>query len=102
MGKGIIDSLPLEQLADLCRKYRVQELSIFGSALRDDFRPDSDIDLLVEFEPDSHPTLMTLAGMQIELEELLGRDIDLVPKGGLKPLIRQSVLDSSEVLFAAA
>jgi uncharacterized protein len=95
-------NLPMAEIAALCQKYQVRELSIFGSALRDDFRPESDIDLLVEFQPDAHPTIMTYARLQREFSELLGRPVDLVPKRGLKPLIRQSVLDSAEMLYAAA
>ena len=93
--------LPMEQIVAICRKYRVRELSLFGSALREDFRPDSDVDFLVEFEPDAHIGFMELAGMQIELSEVIGRPVDLVPKGGLKPLIRRAVLDSAQVLYAA-
>ena len=102
MSQIVIENLPLEGIGALCRKYRVRELSIFGSALRDDFRPDSDIDLLVEFEPDAHIGLIAYAGLQEELSELLQRPVDLVSKKGLKPLIRQPVLDSAQVLYAAA
>ena len=93
--------LALTAIAELCRRYRVRELSLFGSALRDDFRPDSDIDLLVEFELGTRVTFITLAQMEQEVEVLLGRKVDLVPKNGLKPLIRQAVLDSARVLYAA-
>ena len=92
--------LPRGQIADLCRRYRVRELSIFGSGLREDFRDDSDIDLLVEFEPDA-AIGMELIDLQLALEDLLGRPVDLVPKRGLKPLIRESVLSSARVLYAA-
>ena len=93
--------LPIEAIAAFCRRYGVRELSLFGSALRDGFRADSDIDLLVEFEPDAPVGFMTLSRMQRELSTMLGRRVDLVPKGGLKAPIRQSVLDSAEVLYAA-
>ena len=93
--------VPLAEIAEFCRRYRVRELSLFGSALGDDFGDDSDVDLLVEFEPGARPTFITLGQMEEELESLLGRRVDLVPKGGLKPLIRQSVLDSARVLYAA-
>ncbi len=93
--------LPMEEIAALCRKYRVRELSIFGSALRDDFRPDSDIDLLVEFEPDGAIGFIGFLSLQEDLSSLLQRPVDLVPKGGLKPLIRQPILDSAEVVYAA-
>ena len=93
--------IPLEAIGELCRRYGVRELAIFGSALRDDFRRDSDIDLLVEFLPETRPTLLTLSGLQLELEKLLDRKVDLVPKDGLKPLIRDHVLEQAEVLYAA-
>ncbi len=93
--------IPVESLRALCRRYRVAELSLFGSARRTDFGPESDVDLLVEFEPDAEPTFLTLARLQRELEEALHRKVDLVPKGGLKPLIREEVLASAEVLYAA-
>lgn len=92
--------LPRDDIADLCRRYRVRELSIFGSALRDDFRDDSDLDLLVEFEPDAKIGV-ELIDLQLALEDLLGRRVDLAPKRGLKSLIRDSVLSSARVLYAA-
>lgn len=93
--------LPLDKIREICRRYGVQELAIFGSAVGSEFGPESDIDLLVEFESDREVGFLTLAGMQRELSEILGRKVDLVPKGGLKPLIRQAILSSAEVLYAA-
>jgi len=93
-------NLNAESIAALCRRYHVRELALFGSAVREDFRPDSDIDLLIEFEPETKVGFMTLARLQRELSIVLGRRVDLVPKGGLKPIIRRSVLDSAEVLYA--
>ena len=89
------------QLADLCRRYRVRELSFFGSAARGEMRPDSDIDLLVEFLPDSEIDLVEYAGLMLELSHLLGRKVDLVSKNGLKPLIRASVIEEARLLYAA-
>lgn len=93
--------LPLDKIREICRRYGVQELAIFGSAVGSEFGPESDIDLLVEFESDREVGFLTLAGMQRELSEILGRKVDLVPKGGLKPRIRDAVLSSAEVLYAA-
>ena len=76
-------------------------MEVFGSALRDDFRPDRDVDVLVEFEPDAHVGFLALSRLQRELAALLRRPVDVVPKDGLKPLIRESVLSSAEVLYAA-
>ena len=93
--------MPLEKLADFCRRYQVRELALFGSMLRQDHRPDSDVDLLVSFQPAARVTFLTLARMQRELEALLGRKVDLVPKDGLKPVIRDHVLATARVLYAA-
>jgi predicted nucleotidyltransferase len=90
----------LKAIKSLCQRYQVQELSIFGSALREDFRTDSDIDLLVEFEPEAQIGFVTLARMQRELSAILNRSVDLVPKGGLKAKIRESVISSAKVLYA--
>ena len=92
---------PMESVAEYCRRNQIRSLSVFGSALRDDFRHDSDIDVLVEFEPDAQVGFMALSRMQRELAELLQRRVDLVPKNGLKPRIRESVLSSAEVVYAA-
>lgn len=94
-------AVPVDQLAALCRRYHVRELALFGSALREDFRPNSDIDLLVEFEPEAPVTFLLLGQMERELAGLFGRRIDLVPKSGLKPLLRQGVLETARVLYAA-
>lgn len=93
--------LPLDQIQSFCRHYQVRELALFGSVLRDDFRADSDLDFLVEFEPEAQVGFVRLSKMQRELSTLVQRAVDLVPKHGLKPHIRQSVLDSAEVIYAA-
>lgn len=90
----------MPQIKEICRRYHVRELMLFGSALREDFRSDSDYDLLVEFEPDAPIGLIGLGEMEGELEDLFGRKIDLVPKRGLKPFIRDSVLNDAEPIYA--
>jgi predicted nucleotidyltransferase len=104
-GTTMHDTVPLhislEELACFCRRYQVRELALFGSMLRQDHRPDSDVDLLVSFQPAARVTFLTLARMQRELEALLGRHVDLVPKEGLKPVIRDHVLATARVLYAA-
>jgi uncharacterized protein len=94
-------SLPMEEIAAICRKYHVQELSLFGSALLADFRADSDIDFLVVFEPGARVGLLTLGGLRRRLSDVTGRRVDLVPKEGLKPLIRDEVLASSRLVYGA-
>ena len=93
--------LPVQEITKLCQRYRVRELALFGSVLRKDFSDSSDIDLLVEFEPDARISFLTLARMQRELSTLFHRRVDLVPKHGLKSRIRKSVLDSAKVIYAA-
>jgi predicted nucleotidyltransferase len=78
MALGI--DLPREEIADFCRRWRITELAIFGSALRDDFRPDSDVDVLVTFEPGVHRDFGHWLDMTRELETLLGRRVDLVER----------------------
>ena len=89
------------ELADLCRRYHVKELSVFGSAARGEMRPDSDIDLLVEFIPEAKVDLFDYSGLMLDLSKLIGRKVDLVSKKGLKPLIRASVLKEARLLYAA-
>jgi uncharacterized protein len=96
-------TLLLDKKADIaavCRRYQVRELSLFGSALRPDFRPDSDIDLLVEFNPGVSVGLLQFGGLQVELESILKRKVDLVSKRGLRPLVRESILRQIEPLYA--
>ncbi|MGA3025155.1 MAG: nucleotidyltransferase family protein [Bryobacteraceae bacterium] len=89
------------RLAELCRRYGVRELSVFGSAARGQARPDSDIDLLVDFLPQAETGLLDYAGLMLELEALLGRKVDLVSRNGLKPLIRAAVIEDACCLYAA-
>lgn len=95
-------SIPKEALAAYCRERGIRRLAVYGSALRDDFGPDSDIDLLVEFEPDRIPTLFDIAGMERELSELLGgRKVDLRTPQDLSRYFREHVLARAEVQYAA-
>ena len=99
--RNVAIEIPQDKIAELCRRYQVRELALFGSVLRNDFGPGSDIDLLVEFDPSAQVGFLTLTRLQRELSELFRRAVDLVPKRGLKPVIRQSVLESAEVVYAA-
>lgn len=94
-------SLPAKAIEQVCRRYRVRELSIFGSALRDDFRNESDVDFLVQFQPEARIGFLAFAGLQEDLSKIVGRTVDLVPKDGLKEVIRDEVLASAEVVYAA-
>jgi len=94
--------VPRGRIAEFCRKHGIRRLAVFGSALRDDFGPDSDIDLLVEFEPDRIPTLFDIAGMEQELSALFGgRKVDLRTPEDLSRYFRQQVLAEAEVQYAA-
>lgn len=89
------------QISGLCRRYHVSRLALFGSVLRDDFHPDSDVDVLVAFEPEARIGFITLSRMQRELSALFQRPVDLVPMDGLKPVIRESVLSSAQDVYPA-
>ena len=99
MGKTYID-LPKGKIAEFCRRNHIRKLALFGSALGDEFRPDSDIDLLVEFYPDHIPGLIRLAGMEIELTEIVGRKVDLRTEEDLSNYFRDEVVKSAEVQYA--
>jgi predicted nucleotidyltransferase len=90
-----------EQIVDFCRRNHIRKLAFFGSVLRDDFREDSDIDVLVEFEP-GHPVgLIRMAGMEIELTKIIGRKVDLRTPNDLSRYFRDKVVAEAEVLYAA-
>ena len=94
-------TLPEVDIAEICRRYQVLELSVFGSAARGEMRPDSDVDFLVDFLPNARPGLLGLAAMTRELSVLLGRRVDLAVKPALKPLIRPGVLAEARTVYAA-
>jgi uncharacterized protein len=95
-------SLPPDQIADLCRKYGVVELAIFGSFLRSDFGPDSDIDIMAVFDNDDYgPWMGKVTELETELSGLLGRTVDLVPKPMLKWVIRDRVLAEAQSVYVA-
>ena len=94
-------TVPRDRIADFCRRNQIRRLEVFGSVLREDFGPNSDVDVLVEFEPEAQIGFIALSRMRRELGELLQRPVDLVPRGGLKPGIREAVLSSAEVVYAA-
>jgi predicted nucleotidyltransferase len=93
--------LPRDKIAEFCKRNRIRKLSLFGSALRGELREDSDIDLLVEFEPGHVPGLAFFA-MQNELSEILGRKVDLNTPQFLSRYFRQQVLAEAELQYAAS
>ena len=92
--------VPADRLAAFCRANGIARLSVFGSALRADFRPDSDVDILVEFEAGRTPGLLGIAGMELELGEMFGRKVDLRTPEDLSRYFRQSVLDEAQLQYA--
>ncbi len=92
--------IPSQAIAEFCRRHHIRRLALFGSALRDDFRPDSDLDVLVEFEPDHIPGLEFFA-MQEELSDVFGRNVDLNTPKFLSPHFRDEVSAEAEVLYDA-
>jgi uncharacterized protein len=94
-------NIPQDRLADFCEKHGVKRLSLFGSALRDDFGPESDVDLLVEFLPGRTPGMFGFGQMIIELREIIGREVDLRTPNDLSPYFRDHVLREARPLHAA-
>ncbi len=90
-----------EKLELLCKQYEVKELSLFGSQARGEQRPDSDIDLLVEFLPEASIGLIGYSKLQRELQSIFGRKVDLVSKIGLKPIVSKYVLQDIKPLYAS-
>jgi len=92
-----------ERIEAFCRKWKVRELALFGSVLREDFTPGSDVDVLLSFEPDAPWSLFDWVDMRDELSELFGRPVDLVDKDAIQnPIRRRHILGSNEVLYHAA
>jgi uncharacterized protein len=99
--------VPREKIAEFCRKWRVSELALFGSVLRDDFRPDSDVDVLVSWPSyDATPSLFEHVDMEDELAEIFGRPVDLVSRKGVERssnrFRKKSILESARVVYAAS
>ena len=98
-------SIPRKKIADFCQRWKVVEFSLFGSALREDFHPDSDIDVLVTFAPNARVSLFDLVDMEDELKKVFGRDVDLVEKESIlrseNYIRRKSILENTKVIYAA-
>jgi hypothetical protein len=88
-----------DRLAELCRRHRIASLSVFGSILRDDFDADSDVDVLVEFEPGTRVSYFTLGGLQQDLSDLFGRHVDLKTPTTLSRYVRRRVLAAAEPIY---
>ncbi len=98
-------AIPADGIAAFCERWQVTELALFGSVLRDDFGPDSDIDVLVSFDQAARHTLFDLARMEEELKTLFGRGVDLAERAGIETsrnyIRRRAILQSAETVYAA-
>jgi uncharacterized protein len=94
--------IPRKKIAEFCKRWSIAEFSVFGSALREDFRPDSDVDVMVSIDSKAHIGLFEIAEMQIELEKMFKRPVDFVEKEGLRnPYRRSEILSKAKVVYAA-
>jgi predicted nucleotidyltransferase len=100
MGSKVRIEIPQERVAEFCRRHHIRRLSFFGSVISDHFTQDSDIDVLVDFEQGQVVGLLRLAGMEIELSEILGRKVDLRTPADLSHYFRDDVLSTAEVQYA--
>ena len=99
---GLPISLDIEKIKDFCRRWRISEFSLFGSVLREDFGPDSDVDVLISFAPEIPWTLFDWMDMIEELQSILGREVDLVEESGLRnPFRRRTILSTRQIIYAA-
>jgi predicted nucleotidyltransferase len=95
-------NIPQDKIENFCRRWKIKEFALFGSVLRDDFGPDSDIDVLVSFEPDGGITFDNRVEMLDELAEIFGRQVDLLERGAIRnPFRRHEILTTREVVYAA-
>lgn len=102
MNREVRVEVPVEKIAEFCRRWKITEFGLFGSVLRDDFRPESDIDVLITFAPDAGWSLFDLVEMQEELKAIFGHEVELVERAGLRnPFRRHGILKSLQVVYAA-
>jgi len=97
---GVQVDIPEEKIAEFCKRNHIRKLAFFGSVLRDDFAPESDVDVLVEFEPEHVPGYIGLAGMEIKLSEIIGRKVDMNTPNCLSQYFREEVIKAAEINYA--
>ena len=104
MVKGL--DVPKEKIADFCKRWKITEFALFGSVLREDFSPESDLDVLVTFAPHARWSLLDHVEMQDELKIIFGRKVDLISRRGIERsrnyIRRKEIIESAEVIYAAA
>ena len=100
MSDFVCLDLPQDKIREYCASQPIRRLSVFGSAARNELTPESDIDLLVEYEPDASVGLFAMGGHLMDLQDIVGRKVDLVTPKGLCPYIRDEVLDDARVIYS--
>ena len=97
--------IPYEKITEFCKKWKIREFSLFGSVLRDDFRPDSDVDVMVDFAPDAKRSLFDLVSMTEELKEIFGRKVDMLTRRAVEQsrnyIRRKAILSSVEIVYVS-
>lgn len=93
-------NIPTQAIATFCQRYHIRELALFGSVLRDDFSPESDIDVLIEFERQARVGYLQFFQIQDELTQLLGREVDLFTPNSLKPFARETAMQTKAIIYA--
>lgn len=101
MAYSLVQKMPKEKLIDFCKRNHIKKLSLFGSAVRGELQPDSDIDILVEFEQDHTPGLFSIVRMEMELAQMLGRKVDIRTPEDLSQYFREEVVRNAEVQYQA-
>jgi predicted nucleotidyltransferase len=105
MGGSVLIEIPGDKIEEFCRRWKVTEFSLFGSVLRDDFRPDSDVDVLVSFSPDAHWRYYHILDMKDELKEIFGRGVDVIEKRLVEKsdnyIRRKHILSNLETVYVA-
>jgi len=95
--------IPKKQVTDFCHRWKITEFALFGSVLRDDFKSDSDVDVLVSFASDARWSLFDLVRMQDELKNIFGHDVDLIERIGLRnPIRRKAIVNSMEIIYGSS
>ena len=106
MINPVVSTIPAEEISQFCQRWKIRQLALFGSALRRDFRPDSDLDIMVTFAPDADWGLFDHIQMQLELERLFKRKVDLISRRALEQspnwLLRDEIFKSARVLFSSS
>ena len=95
-------SIPKDRIVEFCKRNQIRRLCFFGSVLREDFGPDSDVDILVEFKPGTRMGLIRLSGLEIELDKIIGRKVDLNTPGFLSKYYRDQILTEADVQYDTA